>query len=729
MDTKWKNYRYSNWLKLMAIILCIAGMLTMAYGCLKVENFENALENQSFKESSTGTRILSDLYSDVYRAAFDYRSIENLETGAGVSEDEVSQENRQIFDERHQRIQEINEQYASWLEAAKANESNAEVDRLEKERDERIAQANLSYDEKLTQVRSQLIENRKKAYAQLLKDLNQTDGLYYTVLLTDGTMFSNKTDILSADKFYTGLPLYKAINSSESMGLYVSELPPEGSTVFVGMAPERFNQEQKSFEAGRQQGRIGIYQLLSGALLFLAGVMYLIYAAGRRPESGEVALIWLDKPYLDIELAVVVPLIVVQAIAVYQLGESLYPLNLELFFVLACSLIILATLMGIAAGTSIVKRIKRRELFKHTLIGAVFIWAFGHPKKLAAALQNELKKGPLAVRTAMLFALYASAVFITIVFTVVLGAGGFFGVLLGGALFLAVNFAALVFVLKKVSAVTAITTGTERIRAGELNFRIAKTGEPVTDALAENINTVAEGLKASVENEVKAERLKAELVTNVSHDLKTPLTSIITYIDLLKTEGICSENAPKYLEVLDNKSQRLKSLTEDLFEAAKASSGTMAFTLEKLDITDLISQGLGELSDRIQESGLELKVSTPAEKVYARGDGKLLWRVMENLLSNVFKYAQPGSRVYIDTVRSNGSILVTLKNISAFELNIHADELMERFKRGDESRHSEGSGLGLSIARSLTELQGGSFNIAIDGDLFKATVAMPEFGN
>ncbi len=635
MDTKWKKYRYSGWMKFTAIIICIAGMLTMAYGCLNAEYFENVMENQSFKESSTGTRILSDLYSDVYRAAFEYRSVENLETGAGVSEEEVSQENRQISDERHQRIQEITEQYENWLEAAKANESKGEIERLEKERDERIAQANLSYDEKLDNVRSLFIQNRQKSYALLLKELKQTDGLYYTVLLTDGTMFSNKTDILSADQFYTGLPLYRAINSSDSMGLSLGDLPPEGSTVFVGMSQERCNREPKSFEGDRELGRIGIYQVLSGALLFLAGVTYLIYSAGRRPESDTVELIWLDRPYLDIELAAVVPLIAVQVIGVFELGRNLYAVNLELFYVLACALIILATLIGITAGTSIVKRIKRREIFRHTLIGAVFIWAFGHPKKLVATLQSELKKGPLAVRTALLFVMYAGAVFITVVFTVLLGVGGFLGVLLGGILFLGVNFAALVFVLKKVSALTAITTGTERIKAGELNFRIAKTGESVTDALAENINTVAEGLKASVENEVKAERLKAELVTNVSHDLKTPLTSIITYIDLLKTEGICSENAPKYLEVLDHKSQRLKSLTEDLFEAAKASSGTMAFTLEKLDITDLISQGLGELSDRIKESGLDLKVSAPAEKVYARGDGKLLWRVMENLLSNV----------------------------------------------------------------------------------------------
>jgi signal transduction histidine kinase len=250
-------------------------------------------------------------------------------------------------------------------------------------------------------------------------------------------------------------------------------------------------------------------------------------------------------------------------------------------------------------------------------------------------------------------------------------------------------------------------------------------GIPEFKQLSVTINSIADGLKNAVSNQVKSERMKAELITNVSHDLKTPLTSIITYIDLLKSEGLHSENAEKYLGIIDNKSQRLKALTEDLFEAAKASSGSIAVNLEKLDAVSLINQGLGELSDKIEESGLNFKTNMPSSKLLVYADGKLLWRVIENLLSNVFKYALPNSRVYIDTFATAEYVKIIIKNISAYELNINEEELMERFKRGDASRHSEGSGLGLSIAKSLTELQGGSFHIEIDGDLFKATIELP----
>lgn len=221
------------------------------------------------------------------------------------------------------------------------------------------------------------------------------------------------------------------------------------------------------------------------------------------------------------------------------------------------------------------------------------------------------------------------------------------------------------------------------------------------------------------------------MISNVSHDLKTPLTSIITYIDLLKKEGLDSENAPQYLEVLDQKSMRLQKLTEDLFDAAKASSGAIPVRIETVDMLSLINQGLGEMEATIEASGLDFIVNAKEERYYVQADGQLLWRVVENLLGNVLKYALPGSRVYIDLKEAagvngrDGQVLLEIKNISKTELNINADELMERFKRGDESRSSEGSGLGLAIAKDLLILQKGWFEIKIDGDLFKAVVMLP----
>ncbi len=201
------------------------------------------------------------------------------------------------------------------------------------------------------------------------------------------------------------------------------------------------------------------------------------------------------------------------------------------------------------------------------------------------------------------------------------------------------------------------------------------------------------------------------------------MTSIITYVDLLKQERDQTK-IEGYLEIIDQKSQRLKVLTENLFEAAKASSGTIPVNFETIDLVSLITQGLGELDDKIQERKLEFKLSNPNDKVTIKADGKLLWRALENLLSNIFKYALEGSRVYVDILDIGTEVTLTIKNISAYELNISSDELMERFKRGDESRSSQGSGLGLSIAKSLIEIQKGSFNIEIDGDLFKVVIRL-----
>ena len=217
--------------------------------------------------------------------------------------------------------------------------------------------------------------------------------------------------------------------------------------------------------------------------------------------------------------------------------------------------------------------------------------------------------------------------------------------------------------------------------------------------------------------------MKSELITNVSHDLKTPLTSIINYVELIKKEeDLQPEYLKDYVRVLDNKSKRLKVLIEDLFEASKASSGNIALNMEKIDLTQLMRQSIGEMEEKLSEANLDLKINVPEEKIYIRADGRRLYRVMENLFSNISKYSLPNTRVYIDITKDENSVKLTMKNISSYELNFDPGEIMERFKRADDSRNTEGSGLGLSIAKDLVKLQGGSFDIDIDGDLFKAIV-------
>ncbi len=240
---------------------------------------------------------------------------------------------------------------------------------------------------------------------------------------------------------------------------------------------------------------------------------------------------------------------------------------------------------------------------------------------------------------------------------------------------------------------------------------------------AESLNAIGAGMNEAVNRRMRSERLKTELITNVSHDIKTPLTSIVNYVDLLKKEDL-PPAAAEYVAVLDRQSSRLKKLTEDLVEASKASTGNVAVHLEPIVVNEIIHQAVGDYDERLAAGHLDVVVNTYEGNLMALTDGRLLWRVLDNLLSNVCKYAMAGTRVYVDLGVRDGMVLLAVKNISRDPLNVNAEELMERFVRGDASRHTEGSGLGLNIARSLMDLMGGSFQLSVDGDLFKAELLL-----
>ncbi len=270
-----------------------------------------------------------------------------------------------------------------------------------------------------------------------------------------------------------------------------------------------------------------------------------------------------------------------------------------------------------------------------------------------------------------------------------------------------------------------LQTAAKNIADGDLNYRV-DTSKMRFDfkAHGEDLNRIGDGLSLSVDDRLKSERMKTELITNVSHDLKTPLTSIVNYVDLLKKEGLTG-TAGEYVEVLDRQSARLKKLTEDLVEASKASTGNLHVTLETVNVSEFLEQAQAEYAARLVTAGLTAVMQVPEEALPARSDGRYLWRIMDNLLGNACKYALPGTRVYISAERREDMVVISVKNISREKLNISADELMERFVRGDSSRNTEGSGLGLSIAQSLAALMGGRLELTVDGDLFKAEVFLP----
>ena len=300
---------------------------------------------------------------------------------------------------------------------------------------------------------------------------------------------------------------------------------------------------------------------------------------------------------------------------------------------------------------------------------------------------------------------------------------GGFGLIL---LFLA-DGVVLLYMIRENAGRQVIYDGLARLASGQLDYKIDEkdlTGD--NRQMAAAVNRVGEGLQNAVKETLKSERLKADLITNVSHDIKTPLTSIINYVDLLKRENIENEKAKDYIRVLDEKSQRLKQLTEDLVEASKISSGNIKLEFMNLNLNELVQQVNGEFAERFESRNLDLICILQPEPLLICADSRRIWRVLENLYVNVCKYAMPGTRVYVDAIRKDGKIQFSIKNISENALNCEADELTERFIRGDVSRSTEGSGLGLSIAKNLTVLQQGTFDIYLDGDLFKVTITFDE---
>ena len=465
-------------------------------------------------------------------------------------------------------------------------------------------------------------------------------------------------------------------------------------------------------------------------VILAASVVVLCVLTGRfgRNEDGSIHLNWFDRIWSEIHMggvcgfataAVALCIPIMRIYALTSWTDVFVPsITVDHWFGPSNSFIVKLCIAGIMASVmltvlclvSLVKKLKARQFWEKSLLGGLFLFLYRGLKKSFKESDSTLIK---TVCVLILGALLSATWFGLPVVVVLI----------------------LIFVPRIVKKFTDIKTGVARVKGGDLAYKIpveddAQGVRGELDRLAADINDISEAAGLAVENELKNQRMKTELISNVSHDLKTPLTSMVSYVDLLKTEGLDSPNAPSYLEIIDEKTQRLRVLTEDLFEAAKASSGAIPVNMESIDLAALVSQSLGEMGEKLSAKGLDVIVKNEIEDSSAHGvgvmaDGQLLWRVIENLLSNVSKYALEGSRVYVNISSPEDSkVLLEIKNISASELNISAEELMERFTRGDESRNTEGSGLGLAIAKDLTKLMNGEFRLTVDGDLFKAGVLL-----
>ena len=515
-----------------------------------------------------------------------------------------------------------------------------------------------------------------------------------------------------------------------------------------------------------------IWVLGASLLLFAAFFTYLCCAAGRKPKSEEVCPGGLNRLPLDLYAALASGAVFGIVVLGWEILENyfdwydpqwmLIPAAAAMAFV-AC-LIVVAFLFGCAAQF----KMKGFYWAKHSLIGIVLVaavkviaWCLrklgGGGKWLLAKLPPVCKK-TFAVLKNIVVALWELIVKIwktlwsltgrflrfiwhtlqrfaqllpltwqwllvglAMIFVLLIS----FGTRNTGMQFLGIAVC-ICAVMYGAHCFGVLLEATKRMSKGDLDTKVEdKLLLGGFQEYATGLNALAGVAVEAAKNQMKSERMKAELVTNVSHDIKTPLTNIINYVDLLK-KAQTQEEAKEYLEVLDRQSLRLKKLIEDLMEMSKASTGNMSVDLIRVNAVEAVNQALGEFSEKLEAAQLTPVFNPPAEPILMTADGRLTWRVLSNLLGNAVKYALPGTRLYIDLVAVDGQVLISLKNISKEQLNVSSEELMERFVRGDASRNTEGSGLGLNIAKSLMELQKGQLQLLVDGDLFKATLIFPE---
>lgn len=439
------------------------------------------------------------------------------------------------------------------------------------------------------------------------------------------------------------------------------------------------------------------------ALLALFCFCFSLAAAGHWQGHEGIHLTWLDKIPADVWLIVL--------LCTFFIGwEAFYYGWGRVFFCAALVPFVLLFLCVFAA------QCKAGTVLRSALIAQIarFLWRI--VRSLFLGLWRIARNLPLLWKTALVMA----GVFFLEMLFVLAGYGSVDGIFV---IMKAVELLAALYIALNLRT---LQKGGEKLADGDFSSPI-DTRYLIGDfkRYGQELNDVQSGLEQAVQEQMKAEHLKTELITNVSHDIKTPLTSIVNYVDLLKKEDIPSPEAREYIAVLDRQSHRLKKLTEDLVEASKASSGVLNVDLQPTDVNVLFSQIEGEYQERLAACQLTLVTQPPAPGTVIRADSRLLSRVMDNLVSNICKYALPSTRVYVVSTLSREAVTISFKNVSRDELNISPDELMERFVRGDASRHTEGSGLGLSIARSLVQLQGGRFDLAIDADLFRADITFP----
>lgn len=509
---------------------------------------------------------------------------------------------------------------------------------------------------------------------------------------------------------------------------------PLGTVIRVCVTSEQAAQYQEIWSAQKNTFAHTIYIVLTLTAAALALFVYLLFVTGRRPEDEEVHFATIDRLPVEVNVVLFWSVLGTAAGLNIALMSELLSGSGDLSFLLLPSILffVAAFAFALELTLSLVRLLKAGSLARRSWCIRAFRWCFNKIGVLCAGTWHGLGRLRLAFTKALLgnyktrnvvLLFTAYSVVLAFLAAAFAGVGGsFFAFVLGVGWFLAAGY----FLIRRIDGFDRIVAALQRMRGGDLGFKLTDMPKGVFAAMAEDLGSLGDGMQAALQNEVRAERMKSELITNVSHDLKTPLTSILSYSDLLSQLELTPEEANDYAKIIHQKSLRLKNLTSDLFDISKVQSGVEQMVCERLDAVTLVRQALAE--QEAQNSGLVLKVTLPERELPIWADGRKMSRVLENLIGNCVKYAMKGTRVFVSLDERDGKAVFEVKNTANYEMDFAADEITERFVRGDAARSTEGSGLGLAIAKSYTEACGGMFEVEVDGDQFKVRISFPVYG-
>ena len=560
----------------------------------------------------------------------------------------------------------------------------------------------------------------------------------YYVVVEPGSHYNNLQNFVSYQYETWDQAMYNYYINGAAMSS--EQTYQQGDCILLRLTEEQAAVLRAEWEEGRDIFNGALTKSIAVFFIALIAFIYLLFVTGRRPEDEEVHLVLIDRMFVELNLCIIGGTVIgTTALVLIGLEAVFFPSNqiIVVMTKLLTALLVCAFALVMELILSLVRNLKNRTFVQRSFILRTIRWCWRTVKRICRWVMERCKNiwhGVGRGRDSLwhkAFRNYKTRK-VLIVFAVYSGVLAFCGVMLGvmidfgwGTPFmLGIGwFAAAAWLLiRRIDGFDCVVDALRRLRGGDLTYKLTDMPAGVFASMADDINSLGDGMQLALQNEVRAERMKSELITNVSHDLKTPLTSILNYSDLLCQEHLTPEEANDYAKIIHQKGMRLKNLTSDLFDISKVQSGAEQIFCERLDACTLVRQALGEQDQSIGDGKLALKVDLPEHEVPIWADGKKMSRVMENLIGNCIKYAMPGTRVFISVMERENNTIIELKNIANYAMDFDASEITERFVRGDAARSTEGSGLGLAIAKSYVEACGGVFAVSVDGDLFKVQI-------